>query len=357
MIRKIRVDLWVLGVGLVALLAVQGCQSGGRTLVIGTSSSDTGTPLTTSTGTSTGTTTGTISTTTGTSTTGTTSPTPPLCAAIPAIPQTYSTITGIPTSEEFTFDALGHLLNINDSDDLLYQSDILGNTTVLAPYSSSEVGAIRFLIDGDLVVADEGSGALMRLGLNGSTQVLLGSIDEPNSIIIHPDGWIFTTAADQILRVDPDSVLPPEVMVNMPGHDLDGLTFSPNYDWFYFNSDDTGEIYKSAVTSQVRLDPPIEIVDLWEGFEQLDGMTVDECGSLYVTITDGRIRRIDPTTGAVQNFPQIPGGWTTSLHFGAGVGGWLRDHLYVMDRSGGIYDIPVGINGMWQPHHPAVTIP
>ncbi|NCG21700.1 MAG: hypothetical protein GWP91_22010 [Rhodobacterales bacterium] len=317
-------------------LALTGCQSHGSILPVNSGTTPTGTFNPTSG-------TDTVTTTTTTATTTTTNEI--LCETPPPTPQGYDTIWGIPTSEEFTFDADGNLLNINDSDDLLYRSNIMGSTEVLTPYSSSEVGAIRFLNDGDLVVADEGNGALIRLGLDGSSEVLLGSIPEPNSISVHPDGWIFTTAGHQIWRVDPNAIQPAEMMFELPGHDLDGVTFSPDFDWMYFNSDDQGRVYKAEVTADIRLNAPLEIVDLEEGWSELDGMTVDECGWIYVTFTDGRIKRVDPHIGVVQDFIDIPGGWTTSIHFGSGAGGWAQDHVYVMDRSGGIYDIEVGING------------
>lgn len=324
-------------------LALVGCHSNGDATVLDPNFTK-GTVYTAPTGTGTGTATGTATTTTTATST--------ICEVPPFLPQSYATIWGLPTSEEFTFDIDGHILNLNDSEDVLYQSDISGNTTVLTPYSSSEVGAIRFLLDGDLVVADEGNGALMRLGLDGSSSVLLGSIPEPNSIGIHPEGWIFTTAGHQIWRVDPAAIEPAELMFELPGNDLDGVTFSPDYDWLYFNSDEVGRIFKAQVTADFRLNPPIQIVDLVEGWAELDGMAVDMCGSIYVTFTDGRIMRVNPNTGDAQDFIDIPGGWTTSIHFGIGVGGWLTDHAYIMDRSGGIYDVDVGIDGKWEPHHP-----
>ncbi|NCG18770.1 MAG: hypothetical protein GWP91_07135, partial [Rhodobacterales bacterium] len=164
-------------------LALVGCHSNGDGTVLDPNFTK-GTVYTAPTGTGTGTGTATGSATTTTTATST------ICEVPPVLPQSYATIWGLPTSEEFTFDIDGHILNLNDSEDVLYQSDISGNTTILTPYSSSEVGAIRFLLDGDLVVADEGNGALMRLGLDGSSSVLLGSIPEPNSIGIHPEGWI-----------------------------------------------------------------------------------------------------------------------------------------------------------------------
>jgi sugar lactone lactonase YvrE len=287
--------------------------------------------------------------------TGTTSQAVLCDAPPPPVPTSFTTIPGIPTSEEFTLHSDGTLLNINDSDELIYTSTILGETVVLAPYSSSEVGAPRLLLDGDIVVADEANSALMRVSLEGAITPLLGSITEPNSLVIHPDGWIYVTSNSEIWRVDPDNVQPAELMFTVAGADLDGLTFSPDFDWLYLNDDDSGEVYMAEVLNDRRLGPPIEFQNIslnWGA--ELDGMAVDVCNFIYIVVTDGRVMRVT-VDGLQQELIDLGGGYTTALHFGNGAGGWQTTHLYVMDRSGDLVDIDVGIAGKWEPHHPIAT--
>lgn len=86
---------------------------------------------------------------------------------------------------------------------------------------------------------------------------------------------------------------------------------------------------------------------------QLDGAATDACGNVYVLRTDGRISRIRANGEIEPNYLRLPESpYTSSLHFGSGIGGWEKDHLYVMERTGILYDIPVGIPGAWEPHLP-----
>jgi len=334
-----------------ALSLVTSCRSAPDAEVPGPST--TGAPTGTPTGTVTG-----IGTTTGSSTGTTTGTTvPSLCDSVLPGPGTWTKLDLIPPSEEFAFDTEGNLINIDDLTDLLFESPYFGAPLILAPYVSPEVGAVRFMLDGDLVVADEGNGALMRLGLNGSTDTLLGSIIEPNSVAVHRDGTIYTTAADQIWRVDPNGIDPAVLEWTLPGADLDGLAFSVDYDWLFFNSDEDAMVGKSRVNADRSLEPPIQIANLVEGQAELDGQAVDACNNLYSLFTDGRIQRIWPD-GTVEDWLTISDGWdlwTTALHFGSGIGGFKTDYLYIMNRDGGVYEAFVGVEGRPEPHYPSVT--
>lgn len=260
----------------------------------------------------------------------------------------------VPNSEEFAFSSDGNLMNIDDSADLFYSTPYGGAATVIAPYSSSEVSGIRFRETGDsLVLADEGSGALMDLETSGAASVLLGSITSPNSVAVHRDGWIYTTAQDQIWLVDPDGIQPAQMQFEITGTDLDGLVFTPDYQWLYFNHDEDGVIIRASVNSDGTLNTPQQLAVLSTGSAELDGMTMDECSNLYVLVTDGRIMLVRPNGDAAlwATLSSSSGMWSTSIHFGSGIGGWMTDHLYVMNRFGGLFEIPAGIHGNPEPHY------
>jgi sugar lactone lactonase YvrE len=82
---------------------------------------------------------------------------------------------------------------------------------------------------------------------------------------------------------------------------------------------------------------------------------MDECGNLYVTSTGGMVHRI-LTDGTVEDFVTLPASAnTTSVHFGSGLGGWEDDHIYVMNRRGGVFEVPVGIRGRPDAHLPPLS--
>ena len=99
-----------------------------------------------------------------------------------------------------------------------------------------------------------------------------------------------------------------------------------------------------------------DFVDVFVGSASggIDGpgpMTVRRDGNVYVIQVDGMLRRVTPD-GDVEVVANVsfPGVFTSAVRFGSGLGGWERDHIYIMDRSGGVHDVRVGIDGGDEPH-------
>ncbi len=273
---------------------------------------------------------------------------------LPPLPTSARVLDWVTTAEEFTFDDAGYVYNMADSFSALTRVPWGGPAVPLIPYDSWELAALRVLVDGDLVLADEAAGSLVRLGIDGTQEVILGGVPSPNSIAIAPDGTIYTTAFDAIRKVDPVTGDWSQIFI-LPGSDLDGLTFSPDFQTLYFNHDDAGTVGAIRLDADGdRIDHRI-IAELGDFFySSLDGMTVDECGNLYIVVVNGQIVRWRPD-GTVEPFvdlSELGSVSTTSAHFGSGVGGWSDTNLYVMDRYSGLIEVEVGIRGKWEPHLP-----
>lgn len=78
-----------------------------------------------------------------------------------------------------------------------------------------------------------------------------------------------------------------------------------------------------------------------------DGVTADSCGNVYAT---------EYGPGIVWRWPAEAGGepeelldlrstWIPNLHWGLGVGGWERTTVYIIKRTGGFVEVPVGVEG------------
>jgi len=289
--------------------------------------------------------------TTDTDTEEPTSPTGYDCT-LPPPPTDWDYLSWVPPSEEFQFDGLGNLINIDEVAGWLFETPWGGPAALVAPYNATEIAAIRFLLDGDLAVADEANGALRRVGLDGSQTTILGGLDNPNSMAIHSDGFVFVTAFDAIQRVDPATGADTRVL-RVPGADLDGLVFSPDFSRLYLNSDETGQVMSVNIDAKGVASTPQNLAALALGWDdQLDGQAMDSCGNLYVIRTDGRLFRIRPdeTIESLLDLTHPGSVKTTSLHFGSGFGGWELDHLYVMNREGGMFDVTIGIDGATPAH-------
>jgi len=269
----------------------------------------------------------------------------------PPAPEDWDTMPLEYAGEEFAFDSEGNLITVTDWADAMFTMTRDGEWTLVAPFESNEVAGVDFLTDGDLVVADEGNGALKRLTLQGAQTTILGSITSPNSVAVREDGFIYSTAFDSLLRVDPQTG-EQTLLVQHSGSDLDGVTFSDDFDTLWYNEDGMGIIHRMSLGSDglPTDEAVIASVKTELGQVELDGMTADVCGNLYALRTDGRIARVQPNGEIEKRWIKLAGAnYASALHFGSGVGGWERDHLYVMERTGTLYDIPIGVMGATEP--------
>ena len=137
---------------------------------------------------------------------------------------------------------------------------------------------------------------------------------------------------------------------------FDGITFSPDYKTLYFD-EEMGNLHRAPVNEDGMLGEPTLIDNLFEavgtveGLGLLDGMTADACGNVYVVDMEGRVIRATPSNEievavdlTSEYFPFIP-----AVNFGSGVGGWKRDHLYIISFDVGIYEVEIGAIGKPEP--------
>ncbi len=279
------------------------------------------------------------------------------CNNLPALPASFTHKPTITTSEDFTFDAAGNLVGVSLDTNALTLTAYDGSTQVVRPNVSSFGRGVR-IYDGNYYVAEPNGRHLVRITPEGSQTTVVGDLDEPNGIAMHPNGTLYlTTAGNGVLRIDPatgDS----QVVVS-PGTTYDGVVFSRDFRKLYFNTEG-GTVFEMDVDEDGA---PMGSHRMFVNIPQtniLDGMSLDECGNLYVVEMTGIVWRVTPDkqiTEAVTlgggGFPEGPGGaFICAINFGSGVGGWKADHLYVMDFGGGVYEANLGVRGKPVPHLP-----
>jgi hypothetical protein len=279
---------------------------------------------------------------------------PDPCALVPRVPKGVRAVSAVPTSEEFAFDAVGNVVNATEASGVSI-TDFAGAGTVVSPGGSWEYAGIRITPDGaKATLCDEGRGTIQQVDLATGAREDVLSIPGPNSIGWDVHGRLWIGSNSQLLRFDPAVGGSPTVVVDRPGADIDGVTFSPDFLTVYFNDDTGGDI------GRVDLDADGEVIGgsvhaslagVFAGGGELDGMTTDVCGNLYVVRTNGELTRIW-SDGTEQRLVAATGNWTTAVSFGSGVGGWERDRLYVMDRVNGLWELDVGVEGRPEPHLP-----
>ncbi len=253
--------------------------------------------------------------------------------------------------EEFTFDVDGYLVTRSDALRAIVRTAEDGSSIIVAPFDSGETAGVDMLLDGALVVADEAGGALRRVSMEGAETVITGSLWNPNSLAVHQNGAIYSTSYDELYAIDPETGSL-DFITKHQNRDLDGVAFADDYTTLWYNEDSTGQVWKMTLDADGEMVDERLFVELGTGWGELDGMTTDECGNLYVVRTDGVILRVFPDQ-TWENYYSVPGGgYTSAAHFGSGIGGWLEDHLYVMDRYGALHDIEVGLKGGPEAHLP-----
>lgn len=291
----------------------------------------------------------------------TTPPTTPIteptvdCSALPALdlPLTYDKITRIQTEEDFDFDQYGHLVAQNGSSLVGYWRDD-PSIDVISPNVGLDAAGIRALATGDFIVAQPVGGAVKLVdGMTGGTSNALTGLRFPDGLEVGEDGYAYVTQFDVfsggLHQFDPYTGQELELLPDSP---INGVALSPDELTLYVSSFGyTGSNPFDGVAALSREPggtwqlPATEIAPV---NALIQGLVTDVCGNLYMVVSDtGEVYRWSIATGQLELLADLPTagyGFYSSARFGAGHGGWLRNELYVTDRTG-IYVLDVGIDG------------
>ncbi|MBN1653347.1 MAG: SMP-30/gluconolactonase/LRE family protein [Deltaproteobacteria bacterium] len=304
------------------------------------------------------------------------------CKNLPPLPITdFKQLTNVLGSEDFTFDNQGYLVGVT-LDNKLFRVSYSGTSEILLQNAGTPGGSMggmsmtvrgmRFLPDGHLVFADRGSGNLVKMSMSDySKKTLMSGLVEPNGLSVDMKGFIYATEmGGRLFRVDPNTGAS-SVLFSMEGVSLDGIAFAPDYKTLYFNNEMGYISYIPVFDDGTSADYTLltQIVPSFAsgGPPMLDGLTVDECGNVYVVQMTGIIYRISPIDGTPQlvvtlsssdtsenntGFRGPPGGGLTinAVNFGSGINGWKEDAIYVISMMGSVYEVELGVKGIKQPH-------
>jgi len=283
------------------------------------------------------------------------------CSALPASPLGFEIVEGPITGEDFAFDDAGNLIGMSQYS--LFKSPRGGAPTLWVQNADCASG-LRALPSGEIVCSN-GANSLYLFGLDGARTTLLSNLQYPNGIEVDLDGFAYVSQQDAgvVTKVDPHTGETWTIATDLDAPN--GLTFSPDYRTLYVGSfcgdggmsgSGLGKIYEIPFDEAgnpgewsvfLGLDAPAAIEASMTGC--FDGMGVDICGNVYVNdygIT--RVYRIAPDASTVETLVDLaaPSDWIPNMQWGAGVGGWDQNALYVADMGQNqVYEIPVGVPG------------
>jgi sugar lactone lactonase YvrE len=207
------------------------------------------------------------------------------------------------------------------------------------------------------VFADRGSSSLVRMDMdNFSKETLISGFNEPNGVVVALDGMVYMGGgARRIDRVDPDTGVSETIYSG--GETIDGIGFSPDYRTLYFLHE-KGTVYQMPIAEDGTVGTATVLTTISSGTVGpgggLDGLTVDECGNLYVVEMSGNLWRVTPggqKEKAITITGSTMGPLLNAVNFGSGAGGWKADALYLISMGKGeVYEVEIGVRGTEQPH-------
>jgi streptogramin lyase len=264
------------------------------------------------------------------------------CDNLPPLPWAFTLNTGPPRSEDFTFDNDGYLLALSKNN--LVRLANGGQPQLVAADVAISGTGVRVLGNGDIVVADEVRGAVIRLTAAGDRSPIGTTyIRGPNGIQLGPGGLLYVTdlSGGNLYRLDP--VTGATTLLSFVVDDADGLVFSNDYKTLFVGSFGLGELYKIPVNDDGTVQPPVRLAN---GFNGPDGITIDECGNIYLaSYNDGSLRRVTPD-GKVELVAALSARSASAVNFGSGRQGWDARTIYVMNyQDGGMFEVRAGVRG------------
>lgn len=277
------------------------------------------------------------------------------CAAVPRGMVEGTRLTWALSSEDFTLSSDGFLWGVTGG--ILKRVPFGGPGEVRVP-GLGDVRGMRFLPDGRLAMAHPEDGSVYLLDpTTGSYTVAASGLVTPNGVAIDVEGRIAVATSQRIVRIDP-ATGDIEELVFMERTSFDGIVYSPDFRRLYFN-EELGQVHWIDFADDGTWSEPLGGVQVGHPlvpFGILDGMAVDVCGNLYANEMNGKVWRVW-TDGEIEQVAEVGGiSIIPALNFGLPAqGGWVADHLYVMDFTGALIDLPIGVPGKWEPHLPWPT--
>jgi hypothetical protein len=268
------------------------------------------------------------------------------CASLPQPPLVSTPLADLVVHEDFAFDGEGNLVAHDGYTGFVKQPYPPGVAVPFAPTSGGGGGpaSIRALPSGDFAYDNVDTASLYRIdGVSGVESLLSGGFAYANGIEIHPDGHIYLAdmGIGRVFRIDAATGDREVVASNLLSPN--GLTLSVDARTLYVGTSYDGLFAVPLDATGLPEGPAVPFAAAPDGGELL-GLGVDACDNLYAVAGGGTsVWRYAPG-GATPPVELLGGGqWFTNLQWGAGLGGWGAEVLYVNDRFRGYVAVEVGV--------------
>ncbi|MEQ1506251.1 MAG: SMP-30/gluconolactonase/LRE family protein [Myxococcota bacterium] len=282
-------------------------------------------------------------------TTGATADTAPAlevidCATLPANPTLVTQLSAPRGYHDVAFDLDGNIIGSDDDNLIKVAHD--GSSALFVP-GMGTVQGMDWLPDGDLVVAMDSTGSLIRVTPAGGTSVLATDVGA-YGVIVGSDGMVYVANYRAIVRIDP-ATGDKEEIVQRPDLSPRVLNFSPDSTKLYIGTlgGTNGAVY--VVDLDANLDPlgPPAVFATGVGTGAYhDTLGVDVCGNLYVADYGTNALYRVSTSGQVSTFVDMDfNKYGHGMDWGSGIGGWLDDAIYLSQpyNNNNVVELVIGV--------------
>lgn len=278
------------------------------------------------------------------------------CTSIPPGPFEAKLLTGPRVYEDLAFDAEGNL--VGEQGDAIFKNPYDGEPQVFVAGVPTMYG-LRYLPDGDLVVAVGHEGSIERIDTAGVRYTLREGLTFPNGVAIDMNGLAYITdfSGQLVFRIDPVTGESTDLLTTIPNPN--GITFDRWYKNLFIAGWAEKIIYKVPIFPNGEMGVP----EAWDSEAPeglLHGFGMDVCGNLYVTdiLGGGTILYRIPAEGGPRELlwdSRVSGNGAnlSNLEWGSGIGGWDENSIYLpIGQGGGVYELPVGVPSRPRPYPP-----
>lgn len=269
------------------------------------------------------------------------------CASISGDPPAVNVIDGAIAGRGLAFDDTGRLVGVSEPH--LFVSDYKDSAELFVS-NLGELDQIDRLSDGDYVLANFGTGALMRIKADGTSSVIVTEVFA-YGVRVGPDGMIYAANGSTVSRFDPQNG-DKTVVVDASGAGWQArvVDFSVDHSRLFIGTQESGgRIYVQALDDDLSpVGEPTVFVDSLGDWH--DGIGVDICDNIYlVDYFTKSLYRISPDGSDIRTLMSASADngqmFAHGIAWGSGIGGWKSDALYLPlpSHDDGVAEALIGI--------------
>lgn len=263
------------------------------------------------------------------------------CTTLPGSPRSVRLRNPNITSDDFTFDPEGRMLLIRGND-IIRMADGM-TEVILRGVLGTQGGALRFLTDGSLLVADYSADEVIRYNPPSRAVLFSAETEAPMKIAVGTGNRLYVSSNDGLIYLV-NAATGQERVVASPDDEVGGLAFSPDHQTLYAGLLTEDTVVSFAVRPQGQLGPANVIA---RNIPYPYAMAVDECGNIYSSGgPGGGVRRI--RNGRSELLADLNRDQLWGMAFGSGRHGWSETALYLTSNSdgqAGLFELELGVRG------------